>query len=273
MLAIRLGTALWAAVMAMGLAVGAAAVDDSPVKPPADQAKFHLFLLAGQSNMAGRGKVGQEDCTPHPRVLALNQEGRWVPAVEPLHWDKGGAGVGPGLAFAKAIAEQDPDIVVGLIPAACGGSPISTWAPGQRHGQTKSNPYDDAVARTCIALKDGTLKAILWHQGESDGGKPETAAVYETKLHELIARFRKEFASPDLPFIAGELSRFEGKPPDEARRTVEAAIASLPKQVPHTAVVSSADLKANKDQIHFDAASQREFGRRYAQAYLELSGK
>jgi hypothetical protein len=249
----------------------AVAKDTKPATPPADKAKFHLFLLAGQSNMAGRGKVEAEDRTPHPRVLALNREGQWVPAVEPLHWDKGSAGVGPGLAFAKAVADKNPDIVVGLIPAACGGSPIATWAPGQHHGQTKSNPYDDAVARTRIALQAGTLKAILWHQGESDGGKPELAAAYEAKLHELIARFRKEFASPDLPFLAGQLGQFEGKPWDEGTKQVNAVHESLPKQVPHTAFVSAAGLKDRGDQVHFDAASQREFGRRYAQAYLEMT--
>jgi hypothetical protein len=55
---------------------------------PEDASRFHLFLLAGQSNMAGRGKVEPQDAEPHPRVRMLDQAGNWVPAVDPLHFDK-----------------------------------------------------------------------------------------------------------------------------------------------------------------------------------------
>lgn len=92
--------------------------------PPKE--KFHLFLLAGQSNMAGRGAIAPEDKVPHPRVLMLDRNGNWVPAVDPVHFDKPFAGVGPGRRFAILLAESDPSITVGLIPAACGGSPLST---------------------------------------------------------------------------------------------------------------------------------------------------
>src|SRR5262245_32294917 len=78
--------------------------------------KVHLYLLIGQSNMAGRGKVEAEDKKPHTRVLMLNKEDQWVPAVDPLHFDKGSAGVGPGLTFGKTLAEADKEVTIGLIP-------------------------------------------------------------------------------------------------------------------------------------------------------------
>ena len=53
-----------------------------------EQAMLHLYLLIGQSNMAGRGEVAKEDRTPHPRVLKLDKKDEWVPAVDPLHFDK-----------------------------------------------------------------------------------------------------------------------------------------------------------------------------------------
>src|SRR5947208_10691890 len=87
--------------------------------PPKE--KFHLFLLVGQSNMAGRGTVEAQDKTPHPRVLMLNKEGAWVPAIDPLHFDKSAAGVGLGKTFATLYAEAHPGITVGLIPCAVGG--------------------------------------------------------------------------------------------------------------------------------------------------------
>ena len=60
---------------------------------PTSKDKFHLFLLFGQSNMAGRGVVEPEDTKPHPRVLMLSKDGKWVPAVDPMHFDKPSAGV------------------------------------------------------------------------------------------------------------------------------------------------------------------------------------
>src|SRR5690349_3741379 len=109
-------------------------------EPPAN---CHLYLLIGQSNMAGRGKVEKEDKTPHPRVLMLNKDDQWVPAIDPLHFDKAIAGVGPGLAFGKAMAEADKDVTIGLIPCAAGGSPIAVWKKDAVWAQTKSKPYDD----------------------------------------------------------------------------------------------------------------------------------
>ncbi|MEO6740875.1 MAG: sialate O-acetylesterase, partial [Chthoniobacteraceae bacterium] len=153
--------------------------------------KFHLFLLVGQSNMAGRGTVEEQDKTPHPRVLMLNKAGAWVPAIDPLHFDKAAAGVGLGKTFATLYAEANPGITVGLIPCAVGGSPIDSWKPGAFYAGTKSHPRDDAMQRAHLALKSGTLKGILWHQGESDSNT-KLAPSYEAKLHDLVARMRKE---------------------------------------------------------------------------------
>ena len=159
------------AMTAFGLAGCATAADDA--------LPLHVVVLAGQSNMAGRGVVGEIDRTAHPRVLVLNQEDAWVPATEPLHFDKPRiAGVGPGLAFAKAIADTNPDIRVGLVPTAVGGSSIETWTPGGYHEQTGLHPWDDAARRLRVALQAGEIKAVLWHQGEGDSGAGR-APLYE----------------------------------------------------------------------------------------------
>ena len=74
-------------------------------EPLPSKDRFHLFLLVGQSNMAGRGVVADEDRTAHPRVLMLNQAGEWVPAIDPMHFDKPIAGVGLGKTFGQIIAD------------------------------------------------------------------------------------------------------------------------------------------------------------------------
>ncbi|MCX7824086.1 MAG: sialate O-acetylesterase [Verrucomicrobiae bacterium] len=238
--------------------------------PPKE--KFHLFLLIGQSNMAGRGVIGEKDRTPHPRVLMLNKAGEWTPAVEPLHFDKPAAGTGLGKTFGVLIAEATPGIVVGLIPCAVGGSPIDSWRPGEFYPPTKSHPWDDAIRRAKLALKAGVLKGILWHQGESDSTE-KLAPSYEAKLHDLIARLRRELDAPEVPFIAGQMGQFPDRPWDDAHRRVDKAHRDLPAKVPRTAFVSSAGLKHRGDKVHFDSDSYRELGRRYAEAFKRLTAQ
>lgn len=136
-------------------------------KPPA-KAKFKLFLLVGQSNMAGRGTVEDQDKKPHPRVVTLNKEGKWVPAVDPIHFDKPTmTGVGLGTTFGKVVAEANPDDIIGLIPCGFGGTSIAQWSPDKPDGL-----YADAIKRAGVAMKDGTLAGILWHQGKPTARRP-----------------------------------------------------------------------------------------------------
>lgn len=239
---------------------------------PDEKSRFHLFLLVGQSNMAGRGKVAEEDQTPHPRVVMLDRAGHWVPAVDPLHFDKPRlVGVGLGKTFGIDYANANPDVTVGLIPCAAGGSPIDSWQPGGYHSQTKSHPYDDMLDRSLIALRSGTLKGILWHQGESDS-KSELSEAYENKLHDLVARLRRDLQSPHVPFIAGQMGQFAERPWTDDRRRVDAAHRSLPAKVPMAGFVSSEGLVHRGDVIHFDAESYRELGHRFFQSFQSVAG-
>ena len=253
-------------VIAAGLTVGAA-----EVKLPARE-KFRLVLLTGQSNMAGRGEVAPADRKPHPRVLMLDRSGQWVPAVDPVHYDKPAAGVGPGRTFAIALAESDPDIVVGLIPTACGGAPISVWEPGAYWEQTASHPYDDMLSRARRALRDGELAAILFHQGEGDcyGNSPE---LYQKRLFTFIKRMRSDLNAVEVPVIIGQLSRFPGENWSAGKSRVDAAHRAAAAELPLVGFAESEGFTSNPDRIHFDAASQREFGRRYFEAYRKLLTK
>ena len=49
--------------------------------------KFRIVVLAGQSNMAGRGFIEPEDKIPIPRVYMLDREGKWTSAVDPVHYE------------------------------------------------------------------------------------------------------------------------------------------------------------------------------------------
>lgn len=236
--------------------------------PPKD--KFFLFLLVGQSNMAGRGVVEEQDKVVNSNVLMLSKEGKWVPAMDPMHFDKPAAGVGLGKTFGQIIAKANPGVTVGLIPCAVGGSPIDTWKPGVYYPATKSHPWDDMVKRVETALPAGTLKGILWHQGESDSSTG-LAENYGPKLHDLVERLRTLVKSPDVPFIAGQMGMFDGVPWNPEKVLVDKATRDLTKEVPHTAFVSAEGLKHKGDKVHFDSAAFRELGKRYAAAYLKMT--
>ncbi len=225
--------------------------------------QFHLYLLIGQSNMAGRGSVDAESKAAHPRVLMLNKQREWVPATDPLHFDKAAAGVGPGLAFGKRLADENPKVRIGLIPCAVGGTPISAWAPGKEDKSTHTHPYDDMLERVRVAMQTGVLKGILWHQGEADLNNPG----YGKRLTELIERLRKDLAAPDIPFVASELSPLDPRKA-EAVTAFNAVVGGL--NVRNYACVSGAGLDHKGDKLHYNAASARILGQRYAEKMKAL---
>lgn len=232
---------------------------------------LHLFLLVGQSNMAGRGTVEAEDRTPVARVWMLTESGAWSPAIEPVHFDKPKvAGVGPGRAFGVAMAGEFADREIGLIPAAVGGSSIRAWVPGTVDSATSTHPYDDAIARARTAMSRGTLDGILWLQGESDGNV-RNAGDYETRLRAVIANLRRDRNAPDVPFLIGQMGRFAEKPWNQYRERVDSAHRLVAASTPYSAFVLTEGLRHRGDTIHYDAASAREIGRRYAKSYMELS--
>jgi hypothetical protein len=176
--------------------------------------------------------------------------------------------VGPGFAFGKAMAEHKRDVRIGLIPCAAGGSAISSWTEGGYHSQTKSRPYDDAIRRAKIAMQSGVIKGIIWHQGESDSN-PEQAEVYQAKLEELIANFRRELGDDDLPFVVGKLGDFYvARNPNAA--SINKILQRLPFTVRNTACTYADGLTPKDDLVHFDAKSARELGRRYAELMMKL---
>ena len=226
----------------------------------------HIYILMGQSNMAGRGEITERYAEQkHPRVMMFDQAGEWVAAKHPVHFDKPKvAGVGPGLAFGISMAEANPDVTIGLVPCAVGGTPIGKWAPGVHDKATDTHPYDDAEQRIRKAMETGKVKGIIWHQGEGDSNE-KSAAVYLHNLQKLIQRVRELTGEPELPFVAGQLARYR-----DNYQWVNRELDKLEESVPHAAVVSSEGLWHKGDGTHFDSPSASELGRRFAQGMLQL---
>lgn len=247
-----------------GMAVGAA--ESAPDLPQRE--RFHLYLLIGQSNMAGRGVLDPATAVSSERVLKYTAQEGWAPGTEPLHDARSGKG-GAGLAasFARAMADGEPDVTIGLIPCAVGGTPLSRWMKG-------GDLYEKAVDRTRKAMHDGTLKGILWHQGESDSKQEETARTYGDRLAQMVTDLREDLAVGEVPFVAGQLGPFVSSPKHAGKyaycRLVEDHLTALPGRVLCASVVESIGLTAKQDDLHFDTPSLREFGTRYAAAMRQL---
>lgn len=216
-----------------------------------------LFLLIGQSNMAGRGKVTPQDQVIHPRIFMLGKDLQWVPAKDPVHFDKPIAAVGLASEFARVIAAKEPATRVGLIPCAAGGTSLDQWKPG-------GELYNKAIERSRAAMKNGKLRGILWHQGEADSA-PEKVATYADRFSAMIAQLRKDLGADGIPVVVGELGRFR-----TASKAFNENLPEVSAAVPHCAFVTAEDLTDNNDKLHFDAESLRTFGRRYAETFLKL---
>ena len=91
----------------------------------------------------------------------------------------------------------------------------------------------------------------------------------------MIQDLRTDLGAPNLPFVVGQIGEFlYDRGPDHSpyARVVNAALAELPRKVPAAGCAPSRGLTHKGDQLHFDAASQRELGRRYAAEILRLQG-
>lgn len=236
----------------------------APEKLPTKD-RFQIYLLMGQSNMAGRDASQLPPPLNNPRVLSLNSKGEWVLAQEPLHPVEGSkvAGVGPGIPFALEMLKADPGITIGLVPCAVGGTQLKRWVKG-------GDLYEKAVNRAQTAAHAGTLKGVLWHQGESDTREQNDAETYQARLTKMLKDLRADLGQPNLPIVIGQIGMFLEPQKFPYADQVRAALKEIPKVVPNTGYADSAGLEDKGDKLHFNAESQGTMGERYAKAMQGL---
>ncbi|HEY8965447.1 MAG TPA: sialate O-acetylesterase [Candidatus Methylacidiphilales bacterium] len=235
----------------------------APPKPAdfaiGEPARFDIYLLMGQSNMLGRDTQGIEAQTPDPRVGALSPEGRWRVAVEPI--GAGGTGFGPGTFFAAAMLKAHPERRIGLVQCAVGGTPLSRWVQG-------ADLYENALKRARTAMQSGgTLRGVLWHQGESDSNNPQLADSYHDRLKAMFENLRGDLGMPELPIVVGQLGDFVR---GSGVETVRIALRTLPSEMAKVGYADAQGLSHKGDHLHFNVDAQREMGARFASAMQSL---
>lgn len=239
------------------------ACNSSKVKD--SKADFDIYLLIGQSNMAGRAEITGEysDTLENVYLFSDSVAYEWEKAANPLNKyssirkDLSKQKMGPGYAFAKEMAKANPETKIGLVVNAKGGTKIELWAPGTHF-------YNEAVRRTKNAMKYGTLKGVIWHQGEANASKYKK---YTPKIIALIDSLRSDFNLPNLPFVAGQLST------DKAKRIpFNEMLLELPTKIKYVAIATT-EHTTTIDSTHFNSLSQQLLGERYAAEMVKLISK
>jgi len=227
----------------------------------------YVFIMAGQSNMAGRGFVEPQDTIPCKRILTIDEANNWIYAKEPLHfYEPSMTGLDCGMSFARKLLDHIPEgVSIAMIPTAVGGSSIEQWLDNETHREVAL--LDNFRNKTTFAGSYGKIKGILWHQGESNASL-ERIPTYAQKLDSLITLFRKIADNDSLPVLIGELGRFARPEEKQARwDKVNSIIHSSAEKDKNTAVVTTEELNHKGDYVHFDGASQRKLGERFAEKF------
>lgn len=250
---------------------------------------FYIFLCFGQSNMEGNAKFEAQDTTVDSRFQVLaavdcpdlrRTKGHWYPAVPPLSRCK--TGLTPADYFGRTlIANLPKGVRVGVINVAVGGCKIELFqkdnyqsyvstAPGWMINMINAydgNPYARLIELAKIAQKDGVIKGILLHQGESntnDSTWPKKVkGVYENLLNDLSLKAKA------VPLLAGEVVNADQ---GGVCASMNKIIATLPQTIRTSHVISSSGCPDAADNLHFTAEGYRILGKRYGTTMLSLLG-
>jgi hypothetical protein len=254
----------------------------------AQNPNFYIYICFGQSNMEGQGTIEQQDLNVDSRFKVfeaydcpnLNRtKGTWYTAVPPTCHCY--SGLSPADYFGRTMVANLPDsITVGIINVAVGGCDIrlfdkslfqnydSTYKEDWFTSKVASyggNPYKYMIDLAKLAQKDGVIKGILLHQGETNTGQPEWLSYVKKIYSDILTDMSLKAES--VPLLAGEVVSVE---PNCCSR-MNAIINQLPHSIPTAHVISSAGCPS-KDPAHFNSEGYRILGKRYAIQMLSLMG-
>lgn len=273
-----------------GILIGFACLTLLSLKSFSRDRNFYIFICFGQSNMEGNARIQPQDTVAIDSRLRLLQavdcpdRGRikdtWYTAVPPLA--RCGTGLTPADCFGKVLVANLPKkIKIGIINVSVAGARIEIFekdnyqsylatAPGWMKNiaaEYGGNPYTRLVELAKLAQKSGVVKGILLHQGESNPNDSlwtkKVKDIYDNLIKDLKLRPQK------VPLLAGELVNADQ---NGACANMNRIIATLPRMVPNSYIISSAGCTCSPDHLHFTAEGCRLLGRRYGEMMLSLLG-
>ena len=279
--------------IALTMSAQKAGAKKAAVKEP--DPNFYIFLCFGQSNMEGNARPEAVDlASPGPRFLLMpavdfpaangrpeRKMGEWCEASAPLC--RANTGLTPADWFGRTLVASLPEnIKIGVIHVAIGGIDIKgflpdsidnyvkTKAPGWMKGMLAAydnNPYERLVTLAKKAQKDGVIKGILMHQGETNTGDPKWAGMVKQVYENLCGDL--QLKPEEVNLYAGNIVQADGK---GVCIGCKKQIDELPQTIHTSQVISSDNCSNGPDRLHFDAAGYRELGCRYGEAVARHLG-
>lgn len=257
----------------------------------AQDKNFHIYLCLGQSNMEGAApNEGFDLENVSDRFLTLatydsrdgkTKMGQWRNSM--AHLASEDAGLSPVQWFGRTMLHNLPqDVRLGVVDVAVSGCDIDLFNPKKCKAYAKTapdwmaakirnyggNPYQRLVDMARLAQKQGVIKGILLHQGETNNGqeiwKQKVKTLYNSLLKDL------KLKAQDVPLLVGEtVNESEGGVCSLHNKV----IATIGEVIPTAHVISSKGCPCRFDHVHFTALGYRMLGERYAFKMLSLLGK
>ncbi|CAO3609283.1 unnamed protein product [Mucor fragilis] len=251
-----------------------------------------IWIMAGQSNMRGHGyqidpytnrsliEQGQ------PGIHLYNSKEEWAIAKEPLHQlylskrtvhhtlpdptvknpkllEYRGASL--GLSFAKQYQQENPNVPVGLVASAHGGTSLNDWKrPDTLNDDAQDTTlYGAMLAR--IKAVGGCIAGILWYQGESDTNAAADASTYKERFRLWMRVVREDVGNATLPIAFVQIGphAIDVEETKKNWELVQLAQFDLMTEQDYTAGVASIDCSLD-DRLHLSAAGLKIVGRRLA---------
>jgi hypothetical protein len=248
----------------------------NPIAAQNRNGEIDIYLCIGQSNMAGVAPILSLDQEPLENTLLLNPQNQWEKAVCTNEGLNRYSTVkkpslqllAPSYTFAKKI-ERYAKHPIGIVANARGGTQIEWWQKGYE-GPNDNNLYEQAIlkVKAALAVSPGSkIKAIIWHQGESDNSSPRKE-LYLSRLKKLVVDLRTDLGDQTIPFVAGEVGQWKGR-----GKGVNPMIRQIADSIANASWVTSNGLTSvnlSKNDPHFDTFSQRSLGSLYADKVLEM---
>ncbi len=233
---------------------------------------LYLIALMGQSNMEGHGELSElpANFPLNPtKIWNFTNAYEWEPAKEPIdstegqvdkvsEGRKGKEGVGPALALADAFVSAHPAVSVGLIPCARGATRISQWLK-TKTDDPRSTLYGSCMNRIkTVAPRNGTIRAVIFWQGGSDGRYEEDAPKWKERFTTFVADLRADLGDPNLPVIMVML----GDPPVPNRYRYWQVVRDQQHAVdiPGVATIEANGYERRTDGIHLTTKGQLAIG-------------
>jgi hypothetical protein len=254
----------------------------------AQKSNFYIFLCFGQSNMEGQGTIEAQDLNVNSRFKVFQaldcpnlgrSKAQWYTAVPPTC--QCNSKLSPADYFGRTMIANLPDsIIVGIINVAIGGCDIRIFDKDiyQDYDSTYKdkwftskvadyggNPYKYLIDLAKLAQKDGVIKGILLHQGETNTGQTQWPSYVKKIYNDMLSDLSLKAES--VPLLAGEMLSVPGS----CCSSMNSIVDKLPETIPTAHVISSAGC-AGQDQAHFNSEGYRILGKRYAIQMLSLMG-